>query len=329
MLDRGKLIREKSIREIRKQTGPIYRNAMKKVRKQIGDYTARFAEADAEKRKQLEREEITKDEYRSWKMATVFSGGWRAQSKKAAQTMTDANQKALDVVNNQQVKAFAESANRQMYEASRKTGISVGFGVYNQQAVDILTNQQPNLLPGSGNPNPLKPRKRIKPGKDNRYNQQIIANTVAHSIMEGDSIPDLADALADALGNRNGDSMMLWAQTAMTSAQNAGTLEAMHQAADMGIKCKKRWLATLDSRTRESHGEVDGETVDLDDEFSNGLRYPGDPAGDPSEVYNCRCTMIYVYEDYPDEPHGRRDVENDQVIRDVTYKEWLRMNGGI
>lgn len=67
----------------------------------------------------------------------------------------------------------------------------------------------------------------------------------------------------------------------------------LHDAEEKGVHTQKGWMATHDSRTRETHADIDGEFVDIDEEFSNGLEYPGDPNGDPSEVYNCRCTLVY------------------------------------
>ena len=58
--------------------------------------------------------------------------------------------------------------------------------------------------------------------------------------------------------------------------------------------CTKVWVATtgeIPNRTRESHLELDGEEVLVDEPFSNGLMCPADPTGEPEEVYNCRCTM--------------------------------------
>lgn len=52
----------------------------------------------------------------------------------------------------------------------------------------------------------------------------------------------------------------------------------------------KQWDAALDSRTRDSHARLDGEIRELDEKFSNGLMFPGDPSGRPEEVINCRCT---------------------------------------
>ena len=52
----------------------------------------------------------------------------------------------------------------------------------------------------------------------------------------------------------------------------------------------KQWDAAMDKRTRDSHARVDGEIRELDEKFSNGLRFPGDPLGSAAEVVNCRCT---------------------------------------
>ena len=51
-----------------------------------------------------------------------------------------------------------------------------------------------------------------------------------------------------------------------------------------------QWIAADDDRTRESHIEVDREIIRLGDEYSNGLKYPGDTDGPIEEWINCRCS---------------------------------------
>jgi HK97 family phage portal protein len=55
---------------------------------------------------------------------------------------------------------------------------------------------------------------------------------------------------------------------------------------------KKSWLSSSDDRVRPSHRRLDGEAVDIEAKFSNGLRFPGDPTGEPSESISCRCTLL-------------------------------------
>lgn len=57
-------------------------------------------------------------------------------------------------------------------------------------------------------------------------------------------------------------------------------------------KLMKMWVSAQDDRVRDSHAEVDGESVEADAFFSNGLAYPRDPGGEPEEVINCRCDDI-------------------------------------
>lgn len=59
-----------------------------------------------------------------------------------------------------------------------------------------------------------------------------------------------------------------------------------------GANIMKQWDSTLDSRVRPSHQKVDGEIVDVEEKFSNGLMYPGDPNGSAKEVVNCRCALL-------------------------------------
>ena len=64
------------------------------------------------------------------------------------------------------------------------------------------------------------------------------------------------------------------------------------RAKEKGADIVKQWDSTLDSRTRESHQKLDGEIVEVNKKFSNGLLYPGDSNGVASEVVNCRCALL-------------------------------------
>ncbi len=77
------------------------------------------------------------------------------------------------------------------------------------------------------------------------------------------------------------------ARTEVHSAVENGTLQGYKQG-NMPIKI---WVAVLDSETRDSHAEMDGEEVPIDNAFSNGLMFPSDPNGSAEETINCRCQI--------------------------------------
>lgn len=72
--------------------------------------------------------------------------------------------------------------------------------------------------------------------------------------------------------------------------QQTSARDAQYAAKKRGADVVKQWDSTLDGRTRDSHARVDGEIRELDEKFSNGLMFPGDPDGGAAEVVNCRCT---------------------------------------
>lgn len=72
--------------------------------------------------------------------------------------------------------------------------------------------------------------------------------------------------------------------------QQTSSRDAQYAAKAKGADVVKQWNAALDGRTRDSHRRVDGEIRELDEKFSNGLMFPGDPSGSAAEVVNCRCT---------------------------------------
>ena len=69
-------------------------------------------------------------------------------------------------------------------------------------------------------------------------------------------------------------------------------MDACHNAKDRGADVVKQWDSTLDGRTRDSHARIDQEIRELDEKFSNGLMFPGDPSGAAAEVIHCRCALL-------------------------------------
>ena len=62
------------------------------------------------------------------------------------------------------------------------------------------------------------------------------------------------------------------------------------------IRRTKTWVCHSGGNTRASHAAMDGETVGLDEPFSNGADYPGDLALPAREAVNCRCSMRVMVE---------------------------------
>jgi len=68
------------------------------------------------------------------------------------------------------------------------------------------------------------------------------------------------------------------------------TSEAAQQIARArGVEPTKTWVTGTNAR--DSHRALNGETVPLDAEFSNGLMWPGDAQGDIDEVAGCNCSL--------------------------------------
>ena len=77
---------------------------------------------------------------------------------------------------------------------------------------------------------------------------------------------------------------------ALTVAQWGATHEAPQQAEQQGIKAtvQKTWVTG--ENPRESHAAMDGETVPVEEKFSNGADWPGDDTLDADETCGCNCT---------------------------------------
>lgn len=141
-----------------------------------------------------------------------------------------------------------------------------------------------------------------------------VAGTLQEGMLDGESIPELA-ARVDALftdAQRWRNRAVVVARTEVPAAMNAGHQRAAAATADaLGVPVHlvaKEWLATHDTRTRPTHRAADGQQVlGLTARFTVGeaqLERPGDVAGPPDEVIQCRCTALYSFPGDLDYPTG-------------------------
>lgn len=80
------------------------------------------------------------------------------------------------------------------------------------------------------------------------------------------------------------------ARTEMLGASNFGNLIG---AESTGLELQKVWLTAGDTFVRDRHARLQGQERPINQPFSNGLEYPGDPRGDAAEIVNCRCDMYF------------------------------------
>lgn len=131
----------------------------------------------------------------------------------------------------------------------------------------------------------------------NETTYRELVNLFEQAEQDGASIPAIVERLDEYFeGRRDEASLERIARTTMTGANGAGDVTAWEQS---GVVAKKAWLAALDDRTRDDHREAHGQEVDLDEDFRVGgerLEYPGDPAGSPEQIVNCRCSQTAILE---------------------------------
>lgn len=85
-----------------------------------------------------------------------------------------------------------------------------------------------------------------------------------------------------------------WPAIAMTTATTLAGFATVEAAKQTG-GARKTWHVNS-GNPRPSHAVMDGETVPIQEEFSNGMRWPGDST-DADEVAGCTCSVDFIYPD--------------------------------
>lgn len=316
--DEGHKLTDKELSKLERRITKLYREAGKELQGTIDAYFEQFKKRDEEMKALIgtvqNGKEWTEADYKQWRLNQIGRGErYQAMRDKVAHRVTDANAVAVSYTNDATPGIYSLNRNYAAYTIESVAG-DVGFDLWDEQTVKRLVVEQPGLMP-------YYPKNRaLKRGIDLAYGKKQITASVTSSILQGKSIKHMADDLQKRITTMSRNSAIRTARTAVTGAQNAGRMDSYAAAEKIGIKLKKQWLATLDSRTRHSHAVLDGEKVDQDKKFSNGCRFPGDPQGPAWEIYNCRCTMVAAVDGIDTSDALRRT--RDGLIPDMTYAQW-------
>jgi SPP1 gp7 family putative phage head morphogenesis protein len=207
---------------------------------------------------------------------------------------------------------FAESYYRTAHVAEMAAQVRLGFGMLSPTLIERSI-----MNPISG----LTLNDRLK-----AHRQQIVwrvKQEITQGFVKGEGYVDMARRLRETfLGDAVKATRVV--QTEAHRVQNEARFLAGEDANDAGVVMQKKWVATLDDRTRDTHQSLDGQTVGPDDVFTSMTGavapYPG-AFGVAGEDINCRCSFIWVVEGL--EPRLRRSRE-DGIIEYQTYNEWSR-----
>ena len=130
----------------------------------------------------------------------------------------------------------------------------------------------------------------------------LVTGLAAGSILVNDYIPQMVDRYVESTMARPTDPYTFSEDRIRLTAENdANTVYNEDEYVD-GIGrgfTRKMWVTMHDSHVRETHAEVDGEILPIDEYYEVGgslMRFPKDFSMSPSpeETVNCRCSIKYL-----------------------------------
>ena len=265
------------------EIGATWKNYLEEVAKELQPlqdaYDAAKKSGDADATRKAGKKLAAKQREK-----TIMDRHYKAMTKQLAQEISKVNETAAAYVNGKLPSVYSLNYN------STGEAIEGAVSGYSFELVDASTVK--NLATSDKT---LLPYKYVDGKKDVRWNTTKVNAEVLQGIVQGESIPNIANRLQNVT-EMNRASAIRNARTTVTSAENKGRMDSLHRAAEKGVITHKVWLAAIDARTREAHRLLDGQEQDIDDPFDSELgpiMYPGDVDADPANTYNCRCSLTY------------------------------------
>lgn len=324
--DAGRVIVDEQLEKLEARLTSIYGQASKEIQSDLNSFMERYKDQDEAQKAKVENGEITQKQYEDWKNRQIFrSNAMQAKIDDLAQRMVHADEQAMAMVNAQLPETYATSYNFGGYKGetyANEAGFDyTQFTIINQDAVKTLMKEDPDLIP-------WKPD--VDVPEDEKWNRQKVQEAVLQGIVKGDSMDDVAKRLLPIV-NMDKNAAIRTARTAVNGIENKGRKDATERVKEAGVPMVERWSCTHDNRTRDTHILLDGTEPNNEGKFGEGIlstliEYPGDPAGDPEEVYNCRCGLLSTIAGID---HTKDKDLYAQMMEKEYFEDWVKVKEDI
>ena len=186
---------------------------------------------------------------------------------------------------------YEESFFRTAFAIEKDAMLNLGFGQISPKTIEAAV---------------ANPYQKIALENNKDAVRKAIRSDITQGLLQGEAYTDTAKRVQKSL-EQNLNNAERIARTEAHRAREIAAMDSMEHAQKMGIQMQKQWVSAIDQRTRDTHAAMDGQRVDVDENFISPEGATGPAPGEmgaASEDINCRCTSIAIIEGY--EPEQRR-----------------------
>lgn len=270
-----------------------YNDALRKLRKEIKEYVDKYDTLTASQQYNLKRKRDT--------------------ARKIDGIISDLNKQTKSSVHEYVSASAVDGFLHTMYDMENEVKMNLDFNMLDKRYVEELVN---------------------KPVDGKTFTQRLgrnrsqLADVVSNELLEGATQGRGYAAIARNIKAQTTEDYkraLTIARTEGGRVQTVATQKGYSEAESLGVIMQKQWVSSLDSETRPEHGELDGQTVGIDEDFEiDGYSAVGPRMfGDAYMDINCRCTTITLVQGIS--PKLRREnAEGNNVYDNKTYTQWKR-----
>ena len=152
-----------------------------------------------------------------------------------------------------------------------------------------------------------------------------INSDIAQGLILGKSYQQIAKNIKNSLESNTNNALRI-SRTETHRVQNEALIESGLHAQSKGVEMVKVWDAAKDSRTRDTHQDLDGVKVNMDEDFISGSAKGKAPGhlGKAAEDINCRCRVRFEIAGYePELMRARNPITGkNELVPYKTYNNW-------
>lgn len=270
----------------------FYKDALKLMKIEIKQYIDKYETLSFSK--QLEAERLIK------------------VADRVDEILTDLNKKSGSIIRQHIDHEFRAGYFGTWYALEGAENVTLDFSMISERYIEELINQPVAYKTLS---------KRLYDGRADLAKK--VTNELKMAALRGDGYANVAKSVSE-LTEASYKQALRIARTEGGRVQSVGKQKAYVEAEKKGVKLEKRWLSTLDKKTRHSHQKLDGQTIAVNEQFE----FEGHKADGPglfkraSLDINCRCTTITVVDGIA--PDVRKDGLTGKQITYTTYNDWYK-----